>query len=110
VGEFVGNANFLAGEVRDSLAECELGRFKVEAGFQGRADVMIRAESLSVSEEGGAPGEVVSVEYFGHDQMVAVRLASGTLVHVRLLATPRLPVGQSVGVVVKGEVFAFPAP
>jgi iron(III) transport system ATP-binding protein len=108
VGGFVGNANFLRGEVTDSIVECELGRLKVDAAFEGLADVMIRAESLGVSEEGGTPGEVVNVEYFGHDQMVEVRLASGTLLQIRLLAAPQLPLGQSVGVVVKGDVFAFP--
>jgi len=109
VGEFVGNANFLRGDVKDSVVECELGRLKVAASFEGRADVMIRAESLTVSEEGGTPGEVVNVEYFGHDQMVEVRLESGTLLHIRLLAVPQLPLGQHVGVVVKGDVFAFPS-
>lgn len=109
VGEFVGNANFLAGTVRDGIVECELGQLKVNAGFEGVADVMIRAESLALSEETGTPAEVLSVEYFGHDQMLTVRLESGTLLHIRLLATPQLPPGQRVGVVVRGDVFAFPA-
>jgi iron(III) transport system ATP-binding protein len=109
VGEFVGNANFLKGSVRDSVADFELGRMPVDATFTGAADIMIRAESIGISETEGAPGEVVAVNYFGHDQMVDVKLESGTIVQIRLLAAPQMPIGQRVGVFVKGEVFAFPA-
>ena len=109
VGEFVGNPNFLPGQLLDSVVETELGRLPVEAGFSGPADVMIRSENLSISESEGAPAEVVSVEYFGHDQMVTVRLRSGSRLRVRLLAAPRLSIGQPVGVVLSGEIFAFPA-
>jgi iron(III) transport system ATP-binding protein len=109
VGEFVGNANFLRGKMGDSVVECELGQLKVDAAFEGPVDVMIRAESLGISEERGAPAEVVNVEYFGHDQMIEVRLESGTLLHIRLLAAPQLPLGQRVGVIVKGDVSVFPS-
>ena len=109
VGEFVGNANFLEGEVSDSRLQFELGNVPVNAGFEGRSDVMIRAESLTISEQGGAQAEVVGVEYYGHDQMVMVRLDSGQILRVRLLAAPQMALGQRVGVLVKGEVFAFPA-
>ena len=108
VGEFVGNANFLRGEVHDAMANFELGRIPVAAGFTGAAEIMVRAESLGVSETGGAPGEIVAVDYFGHDQMIEVRLESGTVVRIRLLAAAQMPLGQHVGVVVKGDVFAFP--
>ena len=108
VGEFVGNANFLTGYIRDSRVECELGVLPVQATFTGTADVMVRAENLGVSEADGIPAEIIAIEYYGHDQMVTVRLASGSLLSVRLLATPRLATGQQVGIVVKGEVMAFP--
>jgi iron(III) transport system ATP-binding protein len=110
VGEFVGNANFLAGRVKGAVAESELGPLPVTAGFDGPAELMVRAEGLDVSESEGVPGEVTGVQYYGHDQMVTVRLLSGSSLSIRLLATPRLSLGQRVGVVVRGEVFAFPAP
>jgi iron(III) transport system ATP-binding protein len=109
VGEFVGNANFLQGQVIESMVDCELGRIPVDASFTGAADVMVRAESIGISETAGTPGEVVAVDYFGHDQMVDVRLETGTIVQIRLLAARQMPIGQQVGVFVKGEVFAFPA-
>jgi iron(III) transport system ATP-binding protein len=108
VGEFVGNPNFLSGQASGGFVETELGRLNVEAGFAGPADVMVRSENLIIGEQ-GAEGEVVNVEYFGHDQMVTVRLRSGTRLRIRLLAAARVDVGQQVGVQIKGEVFAFPA-
>jgi iron(III) transport system ATP-binding protein len=109
VGEFVGNPNFLEGRVHDLTVECELGVLPVVAGFAGPADVMVRAESLAITEGEGVPAEVTGIEYYGHDQMVTVRLESGRSLHIRLLAAPVLAVGQRVGVTVRGEVSAFPA-
>jgi iron(III) transport system ATP-binding protein len=109
VGEFVGNANFLSGTVRESGVETELGVLPIAAGFTGAVDVMVRAESLAITEGEGVPAEVLNIEYFGHDQMVTVRLTGGKALHIRLLAAPALAVGQKVGVAVKGEVTAFPA-
>jgi iron(III) transport system ATP-binding protein len=108
VGEFVGSPNFLPGDVHGSMVECELGLLPVRAAFEGPADVMLRAESLAIGEDGGMPAEVTGVEYYGHDQMVTVRASSGRALRVRLLAAAPFAVGQRVGVVVKGEVFAFP--
>ncbi len=109
VGEFVGGANFLRGTAVDGFVESELGRLPVSAGFEGDAELMIRAESLDLNDEAGQPAEVVSVEYFGHDEMLTVRLKSGKLLKVRLLASPGIAEGQSVRVQVKGEILAFPA-
>ena len=109
VGEFVGNANVVEGTVEDSMLDCELGRLPVDAGFNGKADVMVRAESLVLSEGDGVPAEVIGIEYYGHDQMVTVRTGNGRLLRIRLLAAPRVEPGQKVGVRVQGDVFAFPA-
>jgi iron(III) transport system ATP-binding protein len=108
VGEFVGGANFLPGQVQDGSVECELGTFAVTAGFSGPADVMVRAESLSISET-GVPAVIEAVEYFGHDQLVTARLASGAEMKVRLLATPFVRAGEKVSLVLKGDVLVFPA-
>ncbi len=54
VAEFIGDANFVSAEVKDGLAACELGQLRVQAGFGGPADVMIRAEEIVLSEDGGA--------------------------------------------------------
>jgi hypothetical protein len=69
---------------------------------------MFRAEALAISEDGGIPGEVVDVDYYGHDQMVAVKLQGGEVVRVRLLARPGFEIGQHVGVTALGKPFVFP--
>jgi iron(III) transport system ATP-binding protein len=107
VGEFVGAANVLPGTARDSQVECVLGRFGA-TGVSGDVDVMFRAESLAISEDGGSPGEVVDVDYYGHDQMVTVKLQSGEVLRLRLLARPAFEIGQHVGVTATGEPFVFP--
>jgi iron(III) transport system ATP-binding protein len=107
VGEFVGQANFLPAEIRDSVAYSELGAVPVISSASGNVELMLRAEELFLSEE-GTPGEVVAAEYYGHDQMVTVRLASGSLVRVRLLKAARLQVGQQVGVGVNSAGPVFP--
>ncbi|MGH2377196.1 MAG: ABC transporter ATP-binding protein [Candidatus Limnocylindria bacterium] len=110
VGAFLGNANLLPGRMEDGSVECELGRFPVAADHTGRSQVMIRSESLALAADGGVGSRVESVEYFGHDQMVSVRTDAGTLLRIRTLAPEPMRVGERVGVVVTGEVFAFPVP
>jgi len=108
VGEFVGAANVLPGRAAGSQVECVLGRFGARNGFDGDVDVMFRAEALAISEEDGVPGEVVDIDYYGHDQMVAIKLQSGETLRLRLLARPGYEIGQRVGVTARGEPFVFP--
>jgi len=109
VAEFIGDANFLPGEIADGLARCELGQLRVRADFEGKADVMIRAEEIALSSDGGAISEVMEVEYYGHDQMATVRAPSGRLLKVRLPAGRQATPGERVTLTVQGEVLAFPS-
>lgn len=106
VGEFVGAANVLPGTADGSQVECVLGHFGAQ--LEGPVDVMFRAEALAISEDGGVPGEIVDIDYYGHDQMVIVRLQSGETVRLRLLARPGFEIGQRVGVAARAEPFVFP--
>jgi iron(III) transport system ATP-binding protein len=107
VGEFVGVAAFLPGDASSGGVKCELGTLTTKNKVEGAVEVMLRAENLTIAE-GGTPAVVQSVEYFGHDQLVTVRLSSGTTLEVRLPATQSLSPGENVGVAVKGDVVAFP--
>ena len=107
VGEFLGAANFLEGDVKDGVVLTPLGAVPVVASFQGPADAMVRAEDLTVSEAGGAPAEVLDIDYYGHDQMITARLESGEVLRIRTLTSSVAP-GQRIGVLVKGECFVFP--
>ncbi len=109
VGEFVGEANFLPAEVRGAAADCELGHVVVRPGVDGPAEVMLRAEDLDLVAEGGVAGELLGVEYYGHDLLATVRLASGRLVRVRQKAGLAPPTGGAVRVAVRGAALVFPA-
>ena len=105
VASFLGDANLLPGEVRAGVASTELGDVPTSAA-DGAGFVLFRAEDLDLHEEGDA--RVVSSEYFGHDQVVTVALASGTTVRARLHARRRLDPGAAVSVrVVADQVVAF---
>ena len=109
VAEFLGDANFLPGEARNGFVTCALGRIAASAP-SGAVEVMVRPEDLTLSAEGGLPVEVVSREYFGHDQLVTVRLESGCVLMVRLLPSAELEHGQRLGLRLAGEVVVFPRP
>jgi iron(III) transport system ATP-binding protein len=109
VAEFIGDANCVRAEVSNGIATSELGALRVKADFAGPGDVMIRAEEILLSEDGGAASEVVGVEYYGHDQMATVRTQTGLLLKVRLPAGREVAAGAHVTVAVPGRVLAFPS-
>ncbi len=103
VAEFVGEANFLpVTRVRDGLIEFELGSLRSPALPGGRFDVMLRPEELVLAPD-GVPARVVGLSYFGHDQLIALALPSGTIVRVRTLGHDFPKPGAIVGVRLAGE-------
>ncbi len=70
--EFIGDANILHLPVEDGLVRLPFGEFAAPEGAR-RAAVIIRPEDLQVLP-GGVYGQVVSREYYGHDQVLHVRL------------------------------------
>ncbi|MEX0800044.1 MAG: ABC transporter ATP-binding protein [Dehalococcoidia bacterium] len=108
VAEFLGDANFLSGQARDGYVECELGRIPSPLTEAGAVEVMVRPENLALSAETGEPAEIVSVEYYGHDQAVTVRLSGGATLRVRLMAGEEFSPGQSLGLSLRGEAVIFP--
>ncbi len=108
VAEFIGEANFLPAEIRGARADCELGSIAVRATFEGVGEVMVRAEDIEVVAAGGVAAEVVNIEYYGHDLLATVRLASGLLVRMRQKSAGNLASGQAVQIAASGEALAFP--
>jgi iron(III) transport system ATP-binding protein len=107
MAEFVGDIEVLPGEARGGLARCELGELPSDAGLEGRVDVLMRPECLALGLHGPAEapaGEVVSRRFFGHDQLVEVRLPSGRVVRSRRLGFPAWHSGDRVRVWVEGPV------
>lgn len=108
VAAFFGENNFLSGEAQDGIVECELGRLPIRGTARGHVEVMLRPEAVSLTLDPEGPGEVVMREFYGHDQLVRVRLPTGTVLRVRLGPDGAFQPGQRVCVAVEGEVMVYP--
>ena len=123
VAAFVGDADFLPGEVADGIVETAVGRTAVASGpalegpvRQGPVLVMLRPESVRVRaggplepDAGWIAGEVTAREYYGHDQMITVRLPAGGQVHARLGPEAAHDVGDAVWLRAEGPSVVFPS-
>ena len=111
MAEFIGEIEVLPGEARNGRAECELGSLPVEGGAAGPVDVLIRPESLAVDLHGpqsAVTAEVVSRRFFGHDQLVELRLPSGHVIRSRRLGFPPWHPGDRVQVWIDGPTDVLP--
>ena len=111
MAEFVGEIEVLPGEASDGRARCELGSFPAETAISGPVDVLVRPESLAVDLHGpqsAVSAEVVSRQFFGHDQLVALRLPSGRVVRSRRLGFPPWHPGDRVQVWIDGPTDVLP--
>jgi iron(III) transport system ATP-binding protein len=110
VAAFLGDAVLLEGDAHDGMVSCELGRFTADRSLTGSVDVMIRPESITLATH-PPPGHhetheavVTGREFYGHDQLVTVRLESGTEVRSRSIAFPAWHAGDRVRLYVEGPV------
>jgi len=116
VASFLGESNILEGEVSDTVATTGLGRLQLGAWNGGagsrRARVMVRPEQIVLDRgaTAGVEGTVASFEYFGHDAVVRVRVATAGLPElvVRVAGGAPLEPGARVGLSVRGPVVAWP--
>lgn len=112
VAEFVGQADFLPGRIVDDRVETEIGALPLPRPplpSDGAVDVMLRPERIQVlpASDGTDVAQVVSHEYYGHDQMITVRLASGRRLHVRLGPDDQFRAGDRVRLRLTGELVLF---
>jgi iron(III) transport system ATP-binding protein len=85
---FIGDANIWTLPAESGRVQTPLGDFATP-GSATTCTVVVRPEDLQV-QAGGVPGEVLSREYYGHDQVLLVRLESGVELRVRLAPHERL--------------------
>jgi iron(III) transport system ATP-binding protein len=119
VALFLGAMNLVPGTFEGSSVRTGLGVLDVEAAGgtgsprSGRAIVLVRPEQLEVTDEpSGWPGhgEVVRVEFLGHDVVVRVRAdgdESGQPLVARVAGNRGLAVGVRVGIRAEGPVVAW---
>ena len=103
---FIGDANVLSFAAENGRVRTPFGEFHAPDGAHDCAVVM-RPEDLQVLA-GGVPGEVIGREYYGHDQVLLVRLNDGTEVRVRLAPHERLGAAGPIAVGLRPEPLVFP--
>ncbi|MCX7939583.1 MAG: ABC transporter ATP-binding protein, partial [Thermoflexales bacterium] len=94
VATLLGEANVLEGMAVNGYAECILGRVPLARSTQGRVHLVLRPEAVQVTPD--AHGEVVveRVTYFGHDQLLTLRLANDAMLLARVSGVQRFAPGQ----------------
>ena len=115
VAGFVGDAVLLPAVVTCDLADCALGRVPVAPGeVDGPATVLLRPEQISIHRAGSGDGAgtaatVEGCTYYGHDAIVALRLADGATVTARCSGHALPAAGARVTLTVEGTALAYPA-
>jgi len=109
VAEFVGQANFLPGEAAEGTVQCALGQLLLAAPASGPVQVMVRPEALYLTPDPRGAALITGETFYGHDQVLEVRLSDGSRVAVR--TGPRLDLRPDIAVSVRvqGPVVAYPA-
>ena len=113
VAVFLGDANEVPGEVRGGTLHSELGPLAVAGELaDGPATALVRPEDIDLLPVDDGDGLVEEVDYFGHDQLVTVRLPSGRRVRARLHARLQAQPGSRVQAVARLDepAVAFPTP
>jgi iron(III) transport system ATP-binding protein len=110
VATFLGEANFIPGRAGRQSVECELGRLPTDQDYEGEVEVMFRPEDLSCVADEHGRAVIEDLEYFGHDQLIQVRLDSGTLLRSRQVGgSGGFVVGRRVRIQVECPVVCYPS-
>ncbi len=115
VAEFVGEANFIPGTHENGRLSCALGEVPACGECTGSVEAMLRPEALRLrplpnGELSGQEAEatVLAREFYGHDQLIKLRLDSGPVLCSRLGGGPGFRPGERVAVAVAGRAVVFP--
>jgi iron(III) transport system ATP-binding protein len=111
IGVFIGDAQFLPGEAHGRRVQTELGALPVHGSAVGPVDVMLRPEILRLappSDEHPANATVLTRLFYGHDQLMRIRLDTGRTLNARLGTYGGIRPGDRVHAAVRGAVLTFP--
>ncbi|MGH2663513.1 MAG: ABC transporter ATP-binding protein [Actinomycetota bacterium] len=108
VASLVGDVNLVAAVVSSGMVETPLGAVPVAGEADGPVRVLIRPESIQVTPDPAGRAVVSGVEFYGHDQMVAVRLPDGRTLRARPFGSrPDLHEGGRVRLALTGSLRIF---
>jgi iron(III) transport system ATP-binding protein len=107
VAAFVGEANFIPGEADGDMATSTIGLVRLMMRARGPVTLMIRPEQLRIVPEVMADARIDKITFYGHDQLVRVRMPDGTCVDARTKPMPGIATGQPVSVRVRNAVMGY---
>ncbi|HEU4684080.1 MAG TPA: ABC transporter ATP-binding protein [Nitrospira sp.] len=83
VADFVGQADFIPGSISNGMVQTELGEFPntLRCPEGDHVVVMIRPDDIQLVPARGASSRVLSRQFRGSENLYAVRLPSGQIVH-----------------------------
>lgn len=98
VAEFVGQADFLTGYIRDGVVRTELGEFpNTIGGDEGMPVlVMIRPDDIHLVPNQSAEPRIVARQFRGSENLYTILLPSGQIVHSSEGSTSVYPDGTTV--------------
>ena len=116
VAEFVGGgANFVPGTAEGGRLRCALGDVPACGECVGDVEGMLRPEALhlrALADEEDAEARigatVLAREFYGHDQLIKLRLDTGPVLCSRQGGGPGFKPGDRVAVEVQGIALVFP--
>ena len=113
IADFIGDVQFLPGLASGRRAATALGDIPLHAAHEGPVDVLLRPEMLRLAPAGDVGEHAVSATimsraFFGHDQLLTLRLDSGQTLKARLGVYGGFRPGDRVSVTVRGGALAFP--
>ncbi len=108
VASFVGETNFLPGHAQGTSVECVLGRLPLAVPTHGPVDILVRPEMLLLQPDPQGAGRVEQITFFGHDQLLQLRLDDGLHLQARTLMRLDLNPSVPVQIGVQGPVMAYP--
>jgi iron(III) transport system ATP-binding protein len=83
VAEFVGQADFITGQIRQGMVHTELGEFPdtLNSAEESTVVVMIRPDDIHLTPNKSAESRIVTRQFRGSENLYTIRLPSGQVVH-----------------------------
>lgn len=83
VADFVGQADFIPGEIKNGMVQTELGEFPnaLALADDTPVSVMIRPDDIHLAPNKAADARIVARQFRGSENLYTIRLPSGQMVH-----------------------------
>ena len=98
VANFVGQADFIPGEIRDNVVVTEIGNLPQPRDYQGgyKVMVMIRPDDIQIQEDEAGRARIETRQFRGSENLYGIRLESGLLIHSHAESTQVYELGIPV--------------